>query len=127
MSEPALQVHTLQVNGLPIACLPEDRVLVRDGQSALDLFMSLNWQTGARHLVLPMACLCLDFFDLRSGVLGEVLQKASNYRLKLAIWGDFSGLKSRALQALIAESNRGNTVWFCPDETAAVRMLSGAR
>jgi hypothetical protein len=55
-----------------------------------------------------------DFFNLRTGLAGELLQKLVNYRLKLAIAGDISEHleKSEALKALVRESNRGRDVRF---------------
>jgi hypothetical protein len=55
-----------------------------------------------------------DFFNLRSGLAGELLQKLVNYHLKLAIVGDITGHleKSEALRALVRESNRGKDVRF---------------
>ena len=53
-----------------------------------------------------------DFFDLSSGMAGEILQKFSNFRIKLAIVGDFSNLQSKSLEAFIIESNKGNLVHF---------------
>lgn len=55
-----------------------------------------------------------DFFNLRSGLAGELLQKLVNYHLNLAIVGDISAYlgKSEALKALVRESNRGKDVHF---------------
>ena len=55
-----------------------------------------------------------DFFNLRTGLAGELLQKLVNYHLKLAIVGDISAHleKSEALKALVRESNRGRDVRF---------------
>lgn len=100
--------------------------LISDGQSALDILMTITHLTKARHIALPMTRLAPAFFDLSTGLAGEVLQKVSNYKLKLAIWGDFSGFTSEALRAFILESNRGNTVFFCKDEEEAAERLSKA-
>ena len=49
-----------------------------------------------------------------------------NYRVKLAIYGDFTGYKSKPLQDFIRESNKGKDIFFAPDEASAVEMLAGA-
>lgn len=64
------------------------------------------------------------FFDLRTGLAGEILQKFSNYRMRLAIVGDFSQLKSRSWRDFIRESNRGKTVCFMPTIEEAIFALS---
>ena len=63
------------------------------------------------------------FFDLRTGLAGEILQKFSNYRMRLAIVGDFSHLKSRSWRNFIRESNRGKTVCFMPTVQGAISAL----
>jgi hypothetical protein len=68
----------------------------------------------ARWVVIPAQRLTQDFFQLRTGVAGAMLQKFVNYRLRVAIIGDFSALASNssALHAFIQESNRGTAIWF---------------
>ena len=46
-----------------------------------------------------------DFFQLSNGKLGEVLQNFSNFRMRLAIIGDFQNLQSQSLTDFIRESN----------------------
>jgi len=53
-----------------------------------------------------------DFFNLASGVAGDVLQKFSNYRIRLAVIGDFSKYKSKNLNDFFRESNRSGNIIF---------------
>jgi hypothetical protein len=72
---------------------------------------------AATLVVIPAGRLAPDFFQLRTGLAGEILQKFVNYGLRLAIIGDLSAFTSNstALRDLIYESNRGNSVWFLAD------------
>jgi hypothetical protein len=72
---------------------------------------------GAAVVVLPVSLLGPNFFHLRTGVAGEMLQKFVNYGVKLAILGDVSvyTATSSALRDFIYESNRGETIWFVAD------------
>ncbi len=72
---------------------------------------------AANFVVIPTDRLTPDFFQLRTGLAGEILQKFVNYGLRLAIIGDLSRFTSNstALRDLIYESNRGNSVWFLAD------------
>jgi hypothetical protein len=79
---------------------------------------------GSRSIIIHEWNLKEDFFDLSSGVAGEILQKFSNYRMKLAIIGEFGKLKSKSLQAFIIESNRGNLIFFVPDMQTAINKLT---
>ncbi|WP_083996437.1 DUF4180 domain-containing protein [Desulfosporosinus acididurans] len=53
-----------------------------------------------------------DFFDLKTKLAGEILQKFVNYHVRIAIVGDFSGYKSKSLKDFIYESNNGKDVFF---------------
>jgi hypothetical protein len=64
-----------------------------------------------------------SFFDLRTKVAGEILQKVSNYRKRLVILGDFAEPGSRALRDFIYESNRSGQVVFAADLDSAVELL----
>jgi hypothetical protein len=72
---------------------------------------------AASLIIIPVGRFAPAFFQLRNGLAGEVFQKFSNYRLKLAVIGDLSVLteNSTAFRDLIYESNRGNSVWFLSD------------
>jgi hypothetical protein len=63
------------------------------------------------------------FWDLKTGLAGELLQKNSNYRTRTIILGDFSGVVSQSLRDFIAESNRTGQVVFCATIQAAEQLL----
>jgi hypothetical protein len=71
----------------------------------------------ADWVYLPMACLSEAFFDLRSGLAGEVLQKFANYRVSLAIAGDTAPLAAgnQSLRDFIREANCGRQLAFVAD------------
>lgn len=64
-----------------------------------------------------------DFFELKSGLAGEILQKFSNYRMRLAIIGDFSGFKSRSFMDFIRESNNRGIICFVDSLDIALARL----
>lgn len=110
-----------------IAIVRSAEALVTDTQSALDLIATVRYETGCDRMLLHKECLDETFFDLRSGLAGEVLQKCINYRITIAIVGDFSSYTSNALQALMRESNRGRHAFFLPSEEAALQALRDGR
>lgn len=67
-----------------------------------------------------------DFFDLSTGIAGEILQKWVDYGGRIAIYGDFSPYAGRALDAFMRESNRGSAVSFVSTCEEAVDRLTGA-
>jgi len=96
-------------------------VLIAETGDALDLIAS----AGARRIVLRSHQLHPDFFRLASGLAGEILQKVSNYRIRLAVVGDFSGYRSPALRAFMTESNATGQVSFVDSLEAALGALEG--
>ena len=119
-----MQPQIVERNGHRIAIIQPGDVLLQSGQDALDFMAAIGYTAGANRIVLPAACLHPDFFDLKTKLAGEILQKAINYRFKLAIWGDFGEYTSPALHAFMAESNRGFDIFFCADQQAAIDALS---
>ena len=110
-----------------VALIDSEELLITDVQSALDLLMSVKYETGCQRIALNKHAFCDEFFVLSTCLAGEILQKFINYEMKLAIYGDFSGYTSKPLQAFIRESNRGRDLFFVADQEEAVRKLSTAR
>lgn len=69
---------------------------------------------SARLIAVSAGRLDPAFFQLRSGIAGEALQKFVNYNLKFAIVGDVSAhvAASDALRDFVVECNRGREVFF---------------
>jgi hypothetical protein len=104
-----------QRNGVPVLVCAADGPAVTGVQDALDIIGSAF--SHADVVALPAARLGDDFFELRTGLAGEIMQKFVNYQIRLAIVGDINErlAASSALCALVHESNRGRHVWFVPD------------
>ena len=111
-----------EFNEHKVAVIDSPGLEIKSEQEALDLMANAGYQ-GATAIILPAENLSADFFDLKSGLAGDILQKFSNYRMKLAIIGSFEGYKSRSLAAFIRESNRGNLIFFVPDKDTALAYL----
>lgn len=110
-------------NGLSIAEVISDVVEVSSGQDAIDIMMGCAYQ-GTERIIWHQKNVHPDFFDLKTGLAGEVLQKASNYRIRLAIVGDFEELESHSLCDFIQESNRMKQVVFVLSRDAAILAIS---
>jgi hypothetical protein len=96
--------------------LPEEGPRLGTGQDALDV-IGEAWAAEAQLVAVPAGRFRPAFFDLRSGLAGEFLQKLVNYHLRLAVLGDISAhvAASDALRDFVRESNRGRHVWFVED------------
>ncbi len=122
-----MNIRTIEKNGHIIAVVDSPGILVTDVQSALDLFVTIRYECGTSHIVLPKAAFTEDFYALKTRLAGEVLQKVINYRLKLAIHGDFAVYHSRALRDFIYECNNGQDIFFQPTVDAAIDKLGRVR
>ena len=111
-------------NGKRIAVIHTDKCLLPDAQAALDLIATLHYDGDCSRIALPKDALPADFFELHTGLAGEMLQKFSNYFAKLAIIGDFSGYASKPLQDFIRECNRGQSIFFAATDAQAIERLA---
>lgn len=78
-----------------------------------------------RIVAIPSDRMGDNFYRLRTGVAGEVLQKLVNYQMKLAVIGDVSTwvTESNAFRDLLIELDRGTDVLFVADEAALAKRL----
>ncbi len=122
-----MRIEHISENGVDIAVITGEETLITDTGSALELAMSARYETGADRLAIDKAVIAEDFFILSTGVAGEILQKFINYRVKAAIWGDYSRYTSKPLKDFIYESNNGRDFFFVETKEEAIRKLAGAR
>ncbi|HET8986465.1 MAG TPA: DUF4180 domain-containing protein [Trueperaceae bacterium] len=101
-----------------LAELPPGADPIATPAAAIDLVGNASFG-GASHVLVTADQLDPSFFDLRSGLAGELLQKLATYRLTFAVVGDFSHT-SDSFKALVSESNRGRHVAFVPTREAAL-------
>lgn len=110
-------------NNIRIAIAGSDDFYISETQDAVDILGEVYMENCSRIVVFEKN-LHPDFFRLASGLAGDILQKFSNYRIKLVIVGEFSKYKSKPLQDFIRESNKGNNIWFLDSIETAVKKLT---
>ncbi|NLC43349.1 MAG: DUF4180 domain-containing protein [Clostridiales bacterium] len=118
-----MEITTVKGKQYDIAVVNSDEIVITGVQSALDLIMSVSYETGCNRIIINKSAICEDFFDLSTKIAGDILQKFVTYKIKIAIVGDFSAYTSKSLKAFIYESNRGNDVLFLSDYEQAVDKL----
>ena len=107
-----MKTTAIKKYGTIIAVVESEMPIITDGQSALDILANVRYETDCTCVALYKTAFCDAFFELRTGVLGEVLQKFINYRTPLAIIGDHAVYTSKALRDFIYESNQGSAIHF---------------
>jgi len=109
-------------DGLVIAEVTDSGFQIASVQDAVDLLGDLYFNNCSR-VIIKGSNIHPDFFKLHTGIAGNILQKFSNYRIMLAIVGDFSKYKSKPLQDFIRESNKGNIAWFVDSVETALNKF----
>ena len=119
-----MKIEIIQSNGIQMAQITGEELLITDTQSALDLMATVLYETQCIRIILDKASVCEDFFILSTCLAGEILQKFINYGVKIAIVGDYSHYTSKPLHDFIYESNHGKDIFFTATLENAVSHLS---
>ncbi len=120
-----MKTEVIKRNNIEVVVVNSDRLLITDVQSALDLVMTMRYETGCTNIVINKEAIVNDFFVLSTCLAGEILQKFINYDVKFAIYGDFSKYTSKPLKDFMYESNNGKDIYFQPTASLAVDKLCG--
>lgn len=116
-----IKIHTIE--NTVFAELTNSETIINNVQDALDLMANANYQ-GAERIIIREHHLLPDFFNLKTRIAGEILERFSIYRNKLAIVGNFSNYKSNSLRDFIYESNKFRQTVFVETFQEAVNKLS---
>lgn len=106
-----MQIQIIPTNHGTFAVIEADHLIMNDAQDALDLIANCNYQ-GASNIIIQASLIHPDFFNLKTGIAGEILQKFSTYDTQLAIVGEFSTISSKSLRDFIYESNKIGRILF---------------
>lgn len=106
-----MELEIFEINGKTIAELKSPGLFIRETQDALDLMAEASYLNSNR-IIIKEDQLTPSFFDLKSGIAGDILQKFSTYNVRLAIIGDFSKYTSKSLRDFIFESNKYGRINF---------------
>ncbi len=121
-----MKTEVISKNNVDIAVINSKDILIKDLQSALDLIATIGFETGCSRIVINRSAICEEFFDLKTRLAGEILQKFINYNIKLAIVGDFSVYSSKSLRDFIYESNKGKDIFFLQTEQKAIDKMESS-
>lgn len=118
-----MKIETHDINGTIIAELISEENIINNIEDGLDVLGNLYYQ-GFDKIIIYEKNIIPDFFDLKNGMAGEILQKFSNYRVRLAIVGDFSKYTSKSINDFIYESNKAGQINFVSFQPEAIKALS---
>ncbi|ANC19725.1 cytoplasmic protein [Bacillus cereus] len=91
-----MEIKKVVIDGINIAVIRNDKVLISDVQSALDTMATVQYEVDAKHIIIH----------------------------KSLISGDFSMYTSKSLKDFIYECNKGNDIFYLATEQQAIEKLS---
>lgn len=119
-----MKIETININDHKIAeVISEDNIIINTTSDGLNLLGNLYYQ-GFDKIIIHEKNITPDFFDLKNGIAGEILQKFSNYRVRLVIVGDFSKYTGKSINDFMYESNKGTQINFMASQLEAIKVLS---
>ncbi|MEU8138383.1 DUF4180 domain-containing protein [Streptodolium elevatio] len=113
------------MHGTPVLVCAPDGGVVGGEHDATDLIGDA-FGHGATWVAVPVERFGDGFFDLRTRVAGDIVQKFANYRIGLAVLGDVAPrtAASKAFRDFVHEADQGRQLWFVPDLAALRARLA---
>src|SRR5690554_5706208 len=118
-----MKIEAHNINDTNIAEVISEANVINKVEDGIDLLVNLYYQVFD-GIIIYEKNITPVFFDLKTGIAGEILQKFSNFRVQLAIVGDFSKYNSKSLNNFIYESNKGRLINFVSTLSEALGVLS---
>ncbi|WP_422658847.1 DUF4180 domain-containing protein [Paenibacillus sp. EC2-1] len=118
-----MKIFVDQQGNSKVAIVESSDMIIQDVQDAMDLMASVQYNHECFKILINKSNVTEDFFELKTRLAGEILQKYVNYRVKLAIVGDFEGYTSKSLKDFIYECNNGKQVFFMSNTEDALQAL----
>lgn len=117
-----MEIEIHQINNIKIAEVVAENIVIANAEDGLDLLGNLYFQ-DVDKIIIHKKNITPDFFDLKTGIAGELLQKFSNYKVRLAIVGDFSSYPGKSIKDFIYESNKLGQINFVTTQPEAIERL----
>lgn len=91
--------------------------------SSVSDFLDLIGNAKSETIALKKENLTDTFYDLKTRLAGEMLQKLSNYNKRMIIIGDFKTIDHKSLRDFIYESNKTGKVVFAESLEEGIQRL----
>lgn len=106
-----------------IAEVISSEILVNSVDEGFQIMIDLYYQDFDK-IIMQEHHFTTEFFDLKTKIFGDLLQKFSNYKVKLVLIGEFSKYESMSFQDFIKESNQQKRVLFLNNLEKAIYHLN---
>lgn len=115
-------------HGVRVLTLVAEGPAIAGESDALDVIGDAFGHEAA-VVTVPVTRLAPEFFELRTGVAGAVVQKFVDYRVRLVIVGDLPARVAGAgpVADWVREANAGRDLWFVADGAELDDRLAALR
>lgn len=117
-----MQITLNRKDNSTVVLISSEGIVINNVNDALDLMANVRYQECDK-MILRKEQIADNFFELKTGLAGEILQKYTNYQMRVAIVGEFTGYNSKSLNDFIYECNQGNKILFKNTEVEALTAL----
>lgn len=107
-----MNIQVLTKNDVKVVHILELEYLIENSQQFLDLITTLGYDHQINYYAIEKYLLAPDFFDLKTGLAGEIMQKCMIYGIRVQVIGDFSHITSQAFKDLMYECNQQGNFTF---------------
>jgi len=99
------------------------KVLIKKSQDILELLV-VGGEYETNLFILKEANFDPAFYELKTGLAGEIIQKFSNYHVRAAIVGKFEKVNGKRFREFMLEANKGNQVYFTDNQEDGLVWLT---
>ncbi|MBL1220710.1 DUF4180 domain-containing protein [Chryseobacterium sp. L7] len=117
-----MEVKSHDINAIKIAEVISEEMIIKSAHDGLDLLGDIYYQ-GFDKVIIYEKNITPEFFDLKTKIAGDILQKFSNYRMGLGIVGDFEKYPGKSIRDFMFESNKTKHINFAETLEDALKRL----
>lgn len=115
-------IITHHIHHNKIAEIGDELIILRNEDDGLQLVGEIYY-AGYDTLIMYDHQFTPDFWDLKNRLAGAILQKFTNYKIQLAIIGNFTAVQSASLRDFIRESNKRKHINFANSLADALELF----
>lgn len=115
-----MTINIIKLNDENIVEITGNGILLSNTEDAMQLLMDCKYEHQAYKAIFYQENITPDFFELKTKLAGEMLQKFTQYGFEIAIVGDFSIYESKSLNDFIFESNKAGKFIFVATKDEAL-------
>ena len=106
------------------ALIVSEKVILATVNDAVNIIGNCKY-SGVDNIIVNKNNIRPTFFDLKTGLAGEVLQKFSTYNMKLAVIGTFNEYTSNSWKDFMYESNKIGRIVFLDNIKEVLKRFEG--